>query len=93
MLKIFVGLLLATGFLFCIAALIRSLNLVGTLPLLLVIASLVWLLSRWQVIDLTDFVQRALVIEAAIVLVLGSGVCFSLVRYQLTGQLDSQTLN
>ncbi len=93
MLKLFTGMLLAAGYFFCIAALVRSLNLAGILPLLLVIASLVWLLSSWNVIDMADPLQRILVIEAAIVLVLGSGVCFSIVRYHISGQLDSQTLN
>ncbi len=93
MLKIFIGLLLGVGFLFCIAALIRSLNLAGTIPLLLIIGSLVWLLSHWQFIDLADPMQLTLVIEGVIILVLGSGVCFSIVRYHLTGQLDSQSLN
>jgi hypothetical protein len=93
MLKIFSGLLLGAGFLFCIRALIRSLNVAGTIPLALIIVSMIWLLSHWHVIDLADAVQRSLVIEAAIVLLLGSGVCFSIVRYHLTGQLDSQSLN
>lgn len=93
MLKLFAGTLLLGGYLFCLRALMRSLHWVGIAPLLLILGSFIWVLSSWRVIDLDDALQRILVIEAVVVIVLGTGVCFSIIRYHLSGQLDSRALN
>jgi hypothetical protein len=91
-LKIFLGLLIIFGFVFCIYATWRSLRLLLSVPLLLVIAACLWLLSDWNIIDLSDWLQRTLALEAALVVLLGTGVSFSLIRYRLSGQLDSRTI-
>src|SRR6478752_3499076 len=56
-----------------------------SIPLLAVIGTGIWLLSVWDVIDLSDGLQRTLVLEASITLLLGTGVSFSLIRYRLSG--------
>lgn len=91
-LKILLGLLIIFGYVFCATATYRSLRLLLGVPLLLVIGSAIWLLSNEGWLDLSDWLQRTLALEAALVIVLGTGVSFSLIRYRLSGQLDSRTL-
>jgi hypothetical protein len=61
--------------------------------LLLLILTSLWLLSDWGIIDLSDWLQRTLALESSLVVLLGTGVSFSLIRYRLSGQLDSRTIN
>lgn len=91
-LKIFLGLLIIFGYVFCVYATWRSLRLMLSVPLLLVIFCCLWLLSDWGVLDLSDWLQRTLALETSLVVLLGTGVSFSLIRYRLSGQLDSRTL-
>ena len=92
-LKIFLGLLIIFGFVFCIYATWRSLRIMLSIPLILLIAACLWLLSDWGVLDLSDWLQRTLALETSLVVLLGTGVSFSLIRYRLSGQLDSRTIN
>jgi Family of unknown function (DUF6524) len=92
-LKIFLGLLIIFGYVFCVYATWRSMRLMLSVPLLLVIASCLWLLSDWGYINLSDWLERTLAIEASLVILLGTGVSFSLIRYRISGQLDSRTIN
>jgi len=92
-LKIFLGLLIIFGFVFCIYATWRSLRIMLSIPLILLIAASLWLLSDWGVLDFSDWLQRTLALETSLVVLLGTGVSFSLIRYRLSGQLDSRTLN
>jgi len=91
-LKIFIGFLLIFGYAFCVQVGWRSMGFMMSIPLLLVIGSCLWLLSNWGWIDLSNWLERTLALEAAIVIVLGTGVSFSLIRYRLSGQLNSRTL-
>jgi len=92
-LKIFLGLLVIFGYVFCVYATWRSLRIMLSVPLLLLIVTSLWLLSDWGVIDLSDWLQRTLALESSLVVLLGTGVSFSLIRYRLSGQLDSRTIN
>jgi hypothetical protein len=91
--KAVVGQILLVAFIFCGSAAVRSLGLLFSVPLLLVIGTGIWLLSEWRVVDLSSGLQRTLVFEVSIVLLLGVGVSLSLIRYRLSGQLDSRPLN
>jgi hypothetical protein len=91
-LKIFLGLLIICGYVFCSYATWRSLRLLLSVPLLLLMVTCGWLLSDWGVLDLSDWLQRTLALEAGLVVLLGTGVSFSLIRYRLSGQLDSRTI-
>lgn len=91
-LKIFLGLLIIFGFVFCTYATWRSLRLMLGVPLILLMGASLWLLSDWGIVDLSDRLQRTLALESALVVLLGTGVSFSLIRYRLSGQLDLLTL-
>jgi hypothetical protein len=91
-LKIFIGLLIIFGFVFCTYATWRSLRIMLGVPLILLMGASLWLLSDWGIVDLSDRLQRTLALESALVMLLGTGVSFSLIRYRLSGQLDSRTL-
>jgi len=91
-LKIFLGLLIIFGFVFCAYATWRSLRIMLSVPLLLLMGASGWLLSDWGVVDFADPLQRTLALESAIVVLLGTGVSFSLIRYRLSGQLDSRSI-
>ena len=91
-LKIFLGFLLIFGFMFSGYSTWRSLRILLSVPLLLTIAACLWLLSDWGVLDLSDWLQRTLALEISLVILLGTGVSFSLIRYRLSGQLDSRTI-
>jgi hypothetical protein len=91
-LKIFLGLLIIFGYVFCGYATWRSLRLMLSVPLLLLLTACMWLLSNWGLLDLSDWLQRTLALETSLVILLGTGVSFSLIRYRLSGQLDSRTI-
>jgi hypothetical protein len=91
--KAVVGQIIVVAFIFCGNTAARSLGLLLSVPLLLVIGTGIWLLSEWRVVDLSSGLQRTLVFEVVIVLLLGAGVSLSLIRYRLSGQLDSRPLN
>ena len=90
--KLFLLFVLVTGYIICVNATIRSLGLLLGVPLLLVLATLIWLASDRGWLDLSDWLQRTLAFELALVLILGTGVSFSLIRYRLSGQMDSRSL-
>ena len=91
-LKIFLGLLIIFGYVVCVYATWRSMRIMLSVPMILLIAACLWLLSDWGVIDFSDWLQRTLALETALVVLLATGVSFSLIRYRLSGQLDSRTL-
>lgn len=91
--KTVVGQIIIVAFIFCGYVSARSLGLLFSIPLMAIIGTGVWLLSDWEVIDLSQGLQRTLVFESAVILLLGIGLSFSLIRYRLSGQLDSRSLN
>jgi hypothetical protein len=92
-LKIFLGLLVIFGYVFCFYSTWRSLRFMLSIPLILLMAACIWLLSDWGVLDMSDWLQRTLALETSLVVLLATGVSFSLIRYRLSGQLDSRTIN
>jgi len=90
--KLFTLTVIVGGFAICINATVRSLGLLLGGPMLLLIVTLVWLAADLGWVDLSDWLQRTLTIQAALVLMLGTGVSFSIIRYRLSGQMDSRTL-
>ncbi len=90
--KLFTMFVLISGYIVCINATIRSLGLLFGIPLMLVLLTFGWLASDRGWIDLSDSLQRILAIQGGIVLFLGTGTCFSIIRYRLAGQMDSRSL-
>jgi len=91
--KVCVGLVVVLGFIICINATVRSLGGLLLTPGIGLVAALIWMLSSWNWIDLSDHLQRTLVLEGAIVAVLGAGLPFSQIRFRLAGQKDSRTVS
>src|ERR1700746_386094 len=54
-LKIFLGFLVIFGYVFCFYSTWRSLRIMLSVPLLLIIGACLWLLSDWGVLDLSDW--------------------------------------
>lgn len=90
--KLCVGLVIVLGYIICINATIRSLGALLLVPGISLIGALIWMLSSWGWIDLSDRLQRILVGQAALVAVFSAGLPFSQIRYRLTGQKDSRTV-
>ena len=91
--KFFILATLVAGFAVCINATIRSLGwLLGTI-LVVLLATMIWFAADRGWIDLSEWLQRTLAIQTCLVLLLGIGVSFSIIRYRLSGQMDSRTLN
>lgn len=70
----------------------RSMKLIGILLVLSVVASAGWVLWDFGLLDLGDPTVRSLCVLGAVAIVLGAGQSWSLVRYRLSGQVDSQNL-
>lgn len=90
--KLFALFVLISGYIVCVNATIRSLGLTLGLPLAFVGGTAVWLLADRGWVDLSDWLHRTLVAQGAIVVFLGVGTCFSIIRYRLAGQMDSRSL-
>ncbi|MGE0225522.1 MAG: DUF6524 family protein [Acetobacteraceae bacterium] len=91
--KLFTLMVLVGGYAVTINATWRSLGLLLGLPFVLVIATLIWLAADQGWLDMSDWLQRTLALQAALVVLLGTGVSFSIIRYRLSGQMDSRTLS
>ena len=90
--KLFAGMVVAFLLFIHLQATWRSMRLVGVSLVVLVTAAAVWVLSDYGVIDLDDPTVFALTLLTGIALVLGAGQSWSLIRYRLSGQVDSQSL-
>jgi hypothetical protein len=90
--KLFTLLVLISGYIVCVYATVRSLGLLLGVPFLLVILTGIWFAEDRGWIDLSDWMQRTLVIEGALILLLGTGTSFSIIRYRLAGQMDSRSI-
>lgn len=90
--KLFVGLTLTVVLYLQINAMWRSMRLVGTSMLTTVILAGVWLASDLGLVDLHDRTQLILATQVALTLLLGTGFCWSHIRYRLSGQMDSENI-
>lgn len=90
--KLFSFLILVAGYIVCIHATFRSLGFLLGVPLVLLILTAIWLASDQGWVDLSNWLHRTLVVQAALVVLLGTGTSFSIIRYRLAGQMDSRTL-
>lgn len=82
-----VGVMLVGAWVFCVRAAITSLGQLGVTLLSLLIASLIWLLVELGVLGAPGPQALAWLSLVGIGLVLGVGLCWSLVRRQVTGQV------
>ena len=91
--KLFTMFVLISGYIVCINATLRSLGLLLGIPLFLVLMTAGWLAVDYAWLDLSNWLQRTLAIEAGIVVFLGIGTSFSIIRYRLAGQMDSRSIS
>ncbi|PWC31252.1 DUF6524 family protein [Azospirillum sp. TSO35-2] len=90
--KLFAGVTIAFLLFIHIQATWRSMKLIGVTLIVLLAGSLVWVLADYDVIDLGDPTVRSMVALSCVAAVLGAGQSWSLIRYRLSGQVDSQSL-
>jgi len=91
-LKLFAGTVLVFLIYTHVMATWRSMKLIGVAMVGLIHASMVWVLWDHGLLDLGDPTTVTLTMLSAVAAILGLGFCWSLVRYRLSGQVDSQNV-
>ncbi len=87
-LTVFLGLVLAIGWIICIKATLNSIGAFGILLVAAVFGSLVWVLSDWSMFDLASTDTNLWRGIVALSLILGAGLSWSILQKRLTGQVD-----
>jgi drug/metabolite transporter (DMT)-like permease len=87
-LAVFLGLLLAVGYIVYLRATLRSIGAFGMGLVLAVAAALLWVLYDYGFVTFENPTQNAWIGLAALSLVLGIGLSWSHVRRRLSGQAD-----
>lgn len=87
-LTVFLGLLLAIGWIICINATLNSIGAFGMLLVAAVFGALVWVLFDWGVLDLANTDTNLWLGILALSLILGAGLSWSILQKRLTGQVD-----
>ena len=85
---VFLGLLLAIGYLIYLRATLRSIAAGGMFQLLIVLSALMWVLYDWGLLAPTGEVAYMWLGIFALSIVLGIGLSWSIVRRNLSGQVD-----
>jgi len=88
----FVGAVLLSAWVLGVRASLASLGPLGLGLALLVCGTLVWLLAEWGWLDPTRPTVMAWVGLVIVGVILGVGLCWSLVRRRVTGQVDVDEL-
>ena len=91
-LKLFAGTVIVFLLYTHVMATWRSINVIGVTMVSLIFITNVWMLWDHGLLDLSDPTTVTLVMLSGVTLVLGVGFCWSLVRYRLSGQVDSQNV-
>jgi len=87
-LAVFLGLLLAVGYIVYLRATLRSIGALGMALVLAVAAALLWVLYDYGFLTFDNPTQNTWLGLAALSLVLGIGLSWSHVRRKLSGQAD-----
>ena len=87
-LKAFAGALLLAGWVICIRAAFISLGRVGLVLSALVLGTLVWVLTDYGVLDPDRPSLLSWISLIALGIILGIGLCWSLLRARVTGQVE-----
>lgn len=85
---VFLGLLLAIGYLIYLRATLRSIGAGGMFLILIVLSALMWVLYDWGLLAPTVEVAYTWLGIFALSIVLGIGLSWSIVRRNLSGQVD-----
>jgi hypothetical protein len=87
-LKAFAGALLLAGLVICIRAAFISLGRIGLVLSALVLGTLVWVLTDYGVLDPDRPSLLSWISLIALGIILGIGLCWSLLRARVTGQVE-----
>ncbi|WP_448191839.1 DUF6524 family protein [Azospirillum sp. sgz301742] len=90
--KLFVGAVIVFLVFTHLQATWRSMKLIGVALVLLIVGTSIWALSDYGLIDLDDPTTFTMVMLTSVAMVLGVGLSWSLIRYRLAGQVDSQNV-
>lgn len=82
------GLVLVVGYIIYLRATLRSIGAFGMCLVLAIVAALLWVLNDLGILTLDDPGQNIWIGLAALSLVLGVGLSWSIVRRALSGQAD-----
>lgn len=85
-LAIFLGLLLAVGFMIYIVATMRSIGPFGVILIAAIFGAGLWVLIDWGVVSLTNATLNTWLGLVALSFILGIGLSWSLLRQRLSGQ-------
>lgn len=85
-LAIFLGLLLAVGFLIYVLSTFRSIGTLGVLLMAAVLGSGLWVLIDWGVLSLDNSAMNVWIGLIALSLIMGFGLSWSILRQKLSGQ-------
>lgn len=91
-LKLFVGTILAFLIYTHILATYRSMKLIGAVLVGMIHITMVWVLWDHDLLDFSNPTTVTLTLLSGVAAILGMGFCWSLVRYRLSGQVDSQNV-
>ncbi len=85
-LAIFLGLLLAVGFLIFVMSTLRSIGALGVLMLAAILGAGLWVLIDWGVLSLDNPTLNTWLALVALALIMGIGLSWSIIRQKLSGQ-------
>lgn len=85
-LAIFLGLLLAVGFLIFVMSTLRSIGTLGVLLLAAILGAGLWVLIDWGVLSLDNPTLNTWLGLVAVALIMGIGLSWSIIRQKLSGQ-------
>lgn len=85
-LAVFLGLLLAVGFLIYVVATLRSIGPFGVILIAAIFGAGLWVLIDWGVLSLTNAALNTWIGLLALSLILGMGLSWSIIRQRLSGQ-------
>lgn len=85
-LTLLLGLLLGVGYLIYIGATLRSIGAFGVIVVAAVVGALIWVLMDWGVLNLQNTDLNLWLAIFALSVVLGVGLCWSILRQRLSGQ-------
>lgn len=85
-LAVFLGLLLAVGFLIYIVATLRSIGAIGVILIAAIFGAGLWVLFDWGVLSLNNSALNKWLGLLALSLILGMGLSWSILRQRLSGQ-------
>ena len=87
-LVVLAGLVLLVGYIVYVRATLRSIGVVGVALILAIFAALVWVAIDYGLLTLGDRALTEWLLIAAMSLVLGIGLSWSIIRRRLSGQAD-----